>query len=33
MTVDHRRINELPPKLPEELPNVEDIFMRIKKAA
>ena len=33
MTVYYRRINELFPKLPGQLLDVEDIFMRNMKAA
>jgi hypothetical protein len=33
MTGNYRIINELSPKLPGQLPDVEDIFMRIKNVA
>ncbi|XP_059120184.1 uncharacterized protein LOC131911818 [Peromyscus eremicus] len=32
-TVDFRRVNEKTPKLPGQLPDVEDIFLRIKNSA
>lgn len=32
-TVDYRRINEKTPKLPGELPDVEDIFLRIRNSS
>lgn len=33
MMVDYRRISELSPKLPGQLPDVGDVFTGIKKAA
>jgi hypothetical protein len=33
MTVDYRSISELSLKLPGQLPDIEYIFMRIKKTA
>lgn len=33
MTVDYRRISELFPELPGQLPDVEGVFMRTKNAA